>query len=185
MKKITKIIAVMLILAMLGSFVGCNKANGSGDKAKYKVISYITEENGRQVVYHNDKPFFFNAVHFRYDHLVSNLDSAADKALADGMRLIKQNGYETVIIYVNWGKIYDGKNYDLTWFTKQFKEAEKNDLKVLINWFGSNVCGWGGYMSWQKEDYNKYPSLMGEDGRPVVGTGHGEGERIPDFSEDI
>ncbi len=184
MKKITKILAVFLILAMLFSVVGCKKDNDGNEKGEQVIASVMKEVNDRQVVYHNGKPFFFNAVHFRYDHLVKNLDKAADKALADGMRLIKENGFETVIIYVPWSRIYDGKEYDLTWFTKQFKEAEKNDLKVLINWFGSNICGWGGYMSWQT-DYNKYPSLMGVDGRPVVGTGHGEGKRIPDFSAPI
>ncbi len=184
MKKITKVLAIFLILAMLFSVVGCNKDNDGKDNGKQVIASVMKEVNDRQVVYHNGKPFFFNAVHFRYDHLVSNLDKAADKALADGMRLIKENGFETVIIYVPWNRIYDGKEYDLTWFTKQFKEAEKNDLKVLINWFGSNICGWGGYMSWQK-NYEKYPSLMAADGRPVVGTGHGDGKRIPDFSAPI
>lgn len=182
MKKFTKILSILLILAMIFTVTGCKKDE---DKTEQVVASVMKEVNDRQVVYHNGKPFFFNAMHFRFDHLVSNLDSAADKALVDGMRLIKENGFETVIIYINWSKIYDGEKYDLTWFTKQFKEAEKNDLKVLINWFGSNVCGFGGYQSWQKNDYEKYPSLMGDDGRPVIGEGYAEGERIPDFSQPI
>ncbi|MBO5089796.1 MAG: hypothetical protein J6C27_02645 [Clostridia bacterium] len=183
MKKAIKVLAFILVMCMTFSIVGCNN-DTTPNKKQGVTVSTMKEINGRQVVYHKGSPFFFNAMHLRYDHLVTNLDSAADKALADGMRLIKENGFETVIIYVNWGKIYDGEKYDLTWFTKQFKEAEKNDLKVLINWFGSNVCGFGGYMSWQK-DYEKYPSLMDDYGRPVVGTGFADGKRIPDFSQPI
>ncbi len=174
-----KILAIALMLAMLLSVVGC----GNGDNKTEKIIASVMKEvNGRQVLYHNDEPYLFNAVHFRYDYLVNYLvGTDPDVALADGMRLIKKNGYSTVIIYVPWGKIYNGKEYDLTWFTKQFKEAEKNDLKVLINWFGSNVCGFGGFSSWQT-DREKYPALKDEIGRPVTGP---SGDEIPDFSNPI
>ena len=187
MSKLTKITAIILTLAMLFTMVGCGGDDGDKNdqktEGKYDVVSYMTEVDGRQVVYHNGKPFFFNAVHLRYDHLVRVLDTKAEKAMADAMRLIKKNGFETVIIYVNWGKIFDGKKYDLSWFTKQFKEAEKNDLKVLINWFGSNVCGFGGYQSWQKNDEKKYPCLIDSTtGMPVLGTGLASGNKIPDFS---
>ena len=186
MSKLIKILAIVLAFSTLLSLTACG---GKKEAAKAPVdngrviASEMRTVNGRQVVYHNGKPFLYSAVHFRWDQ-ISNAVFDADKALKDGMRLIKESGMKAVIIYVPWGKIYDGEKYDLTWFTKQFKEAEKNDLKVIINWFGSNVCGYGGYRSWQT-DYNKYPSLMGADGRPVVGTGYAEGKRIPDFSADI
>ncbi len=204
-----KVISLLLIFIMLFTVAGCAKAktetkqegnsatNGnvtSGDATENGTVngengkilaSVLKEVNGRQVLYHNNEPYVFNAVHFRYDYLEKYLTGDVDKALADGMRLIKQNGYSTVIIYVPWSKIYDGKKYDLTYFTKQFKEAQKNDLKVLIDWFGSNVCGFGGYQSWQKEDYDKYPSLLDGRGEPVLGTGYADGKRIPDFSAEI
>ncbi len=178
MKKLTKILAVFLIFAMLFSFAGC----GEDSQKNQIVASVLKDVNGRKVLYHNGDPYLFNAVHFRYDYLEQYLvGEKPEKAMADGMRLIKKNGYSTVIIYVPWGKIYDGKKYDLTYFTKQFKEAEKNDLKVLINWFGSNVCGFGGFRSWQT-DRKKYPALKDEMGRPITGT---SGEEIPDFSVPI
>ncbi len=182
MKKLIKVLAIILILTMLVSVVGCGKGGTNKNKDKKIVASVLKEVNGRQVLYHNDEPYLFNAVHFRYDYLEQYLvGTEPDKALADGMRLIKENGYSTVIIYVPWGKIYDGKKYDLTWFTKQFKEAEKNDLKVLINWFGSNVCGFGGFRSWQT-DREKYPALKDELGRLITGT---SGNELPDFSVPI
>ena len=210
MKKAVKILSVLMTFIMLFSFIGCDdsgkKAGVNNQNSKTEgitstengtvnenndttetgkvVASVMKTVNGRQVVYHNGKPFLYTAAHLRYDHL-TNYVSNPDKALADGMRLIKENGMDAVIIYVSWGKIYDGKKYDLTWFTKQFKEAEKNDLKVVINWFGSNVCGFGGYQSWQKNDYNKYPSLLDDSGKPILGTGYAEGKRIPDFSAEI
>lgn len=204
MEKLVKLLSVLLIITMLFSAVGCGndkKTDVSGNKGNNQnnnvtnnipvenensnrvVASVMKEVNGRQVVYHNGKPFLYTAAHLRYDHL-TNYVKNPDKAMADGMRLIKENGLNAVIIYVPWGKIYDGKKYDLSWFTKQFKEAEKNGLKVIINWFGSNVCGYGGYRSWQT-DYKKYPSLMGADGKPILGTGYAEGKRIPDFSAEI
>lgn len=184
MKKFTKILAIILIFALLFTVVGCDKNDGN-NKAEKIVASVLKEVNGRQVLFHNGEPYLFNAAHFRYDYLVTYLGQpAADKVLADGMRLIKKNGYNTVIIYIMWNEIYNAKTkeFDLTWFTKQFKEAEKNDLKVLINWFGSNVCGFGGYRSWQT-DREKYPALMDPAGRPVLNESNGN--EIPDFSAEI
>lgn len=180
-----KILAIALILVMLLTVVGCGNGDNNKSKVEKVVASVLKEVNGRQVLYHNGSPYLFNAAHFRYDYLVNYLGiSIADKALADGMRLIKQNGYNTVIIYVMWDEIYDAetKEYDLTWFTKQFKEAEKNDLKVLINWFGSNVCGFGGFRSWQT-DREKYPALLDPAGKPVLNES--SGKEIPDYSAEI
>ncbi len=185
MKKFTKVLAIFLIVAMLLTTVGCGNGKKTAQKVTEKIIASVMKEvNGRQVLYHNGEPYLFNAAHLRYDYLETYLGSVADKALADGMRLIKENGYNTVIIYVFWDKIYNGKTkeYDLTWFTKQFEEAKKNDLKVLINWFGSNVCGFGGFRSWQT-DREKYPALKDAAGRPVLNEKNGN--EIPDFSADI
>lgn len=79
-------------------------------------------------------------MHFRYDYLLKNLSpEAADKAFEDGMRLIKEACFNAVMIYVPWEKIYDGKNYDLTYFTKQFKLAEKYDLKIHVEGEADNT----------------------------------------------
>ena len=108
MRKITKILAVILAVSMLITLVGCGESandsntDGSGSAKGEKIVASVLKEvNGRQVLYHNDEPFLFNAVHFRYDYLVKYVGGdAAEKALVDGMRLIKESGYNTVIIYV-------------------------------------------------------------------------------------
>ncbi len=186
MKTIKKLISCVLILIMLLSFVSCGDKNGKDKYAGKQVIAAEIKTVGdRQVPYHNGKPYLYNPIHFRYDYLLRNFSpDAADKALEDGMRLIKEAGFNAVMIYVSWEKIYDGKKYDLTYFTKQFKLAEKYNLKVHIVWFGSNVTGFGGYRSWQT-DREKYPALIGLDGAPVIGTGFADGKEIPDFSNPI
>lgn len=191
MKTLIKLISGILVLSMILTFVGCgndeNKQQNSANKYEGKQIiaSEMKTVGNRQVPYHNGKPYLYNPMHFRYDYLLNSLSpDAADKALDDGMRLIKEAGFSAVMIYVPWDKIYDGKKYDLTYFTKQFKLAEKYDLLVHIVWFGSNVCGFSGFKSWQT-DHEKYPALIGSDGAPVVGTGYAAGKQIPDFSNPI
>lgn len=190
MNSIIKLLSSVLIIVMLVSFVGCgekieqNKAENKSE-GKQIIASEMRTVGNRQVPYHNGKPYLYNPMHFRYDYLLKNLPAdAADKALDDGMRLIKEAGFSAVMIYVPWEKIYDGKKYDLTYFTKQFNLAQKYDLKVHIVWFGSNVTGFGGFRGWQT-DREKYPALIGLDGAPVEGSGYGSGKQIPDFSNPI
>ncbi len=186
MLRFEKVTAFFVIMTLIFSLIGCGegsgKNNGKVDGENY-VFAEMKYENDRQVFYNNGKPYLFNPVHFRYDHLL-RATTNPDKALEDGMRLIKENGWNAVMLYVYWEEVFDGKNHDFSYLKKQFDLAVKYDLNVHIVWFGSNICGYGGYQSWQT-DYKKYPSLKDEYGNYVLGTGYADGERIPDFSADI
>ena len=190
MKTIVKLIAFVLTVVMLLSVTACGDKkhnNAAVDKyaGKQVIASEMRTVGDRQVVYHNGKPYVFNPMHFRYDYLLNTFSpETADKVLEDGMRLIKEAGFNAVMIYVRWGNIYKDGKYDLTYFTKQFKLAEKYNLNVHIVWTGTNNCGFGGFQKWQT-DREKYPALMGADGKPVLGTGYASGKEIPDFSNTI
>lgn len=177
MKIFVKLLAVLLIATMVLGCVGCG-----GKKLTPVTAAEMKEENGRMVPYHLGNPYLFYPVHMRYDHIVDYIEpELTDSILEQAIKKVKESGFEAVMLYVKWEKIYDGKKYDLTWFTKQFELAEKYDLKVHIVWTGSNNCGFGGYMPWQT-DYEKYPSLM-ENGKPKLSTV--DESRTPDFSAPI
>ena len=138
----------------------------------------------KQVIHHLDTPYLFRAIHFRYDHLISaKLDKETrEKTFEDGMRLIKEAGYNTVILYLGWDRFYDGKKYDFSEIEYQYSVAKANDLKIMWNWFGVDVCGFGGYRKWQLADMEKYPPLKDENGDIIYGTGYAKDKPIPDLS---
>lgn len=181
MKKFTKFLSILLIVLTIFSFSGCDKK--SEKKLTPVKVSQIREVDGKMVPYYMGNPYLFYPVHMRYDHIIDYIDGElTDSILEQAIKKVKESGFEAVMLYAKWEKIYDGKNYDLTWFTKQFKLAEKYDLKVHVAWIGSNNCGFGGYMPWQT-DYEKYPSLM-ENGKPKLSTVDNT-TPIPDFSAPI
>lgn len=201
-KQILKIIAMVLIFIMsVITFAGCSdtkndnkqngtnaavKADGSYDVSKLKPVkaSYVKKQNGRQVIYHNGSPYLYYAMHLRIDHLRSSLgdEEIARKMFDTYAKQLKEDGWDTMIVYLSWRRIYDGKKYDFTDLEFQYEVAKKYDLKVHINWFGYDVCGFGGYMPWQKDNLEKYPPLAGMDGSPLI---NGNNEYIPDYSQQI
>ena len=193
MKRILKIISLALVLIMTTSiFSGCsgkkdNRMNSDGsyniEKLTSVRASVIKKQNGRQVIYHNGSPYLYYAMHLRIDHLRSSLgdEEIARKMFETYAKQLKEDGWDTMIVYLSWRRIYDGKKYDFTDLEFQYEIAKKYDLKVHINWFGYDVCGFGGYMPWQT-DYEKYPPLAGLDGSPLINANN---EYIPDYSQQI
>ena len=139
--------------------------NGKIDTSKltpYKA-SEVATVNGRNIFKHNGKPYLYNAFHFRYDDLYNAFGADDAKIIFDqGMQKIKESGIDTVILYIYWRDMYDGKNYNFDNLKLQYDMAIKYDLKVHINWFGYDNCGYGGFMKWQT-DRTKYPPLKIDD----------------------
>ena len=52
----------------------------------------------------------------------------------------------------------------------QYSIAKKYDLNIMWNWFGYDVCGFGGYREWQYKDLEKYPPLKDENGEYIMST---------------
>ncbi len=191
-----KILAILLVMCFaFSTFTGCaEKAKKTGpvlnEKGMYDtsklekvVAAEIRMVNGRPVIYHNGEPYHYYSMHLRWDHLLgaySDTDYRM-KMYEEGFRLIKESGFDTIILYISWSRLYDGEKYDFSELEMHYELAKKYDLKVHLNWFGYNVCGFGGFMPWQT-DREKYPCLSGMDGAPLVTEG---GYNVPDFSEQI
>jgi UDP-N-acetylglucosamine 2-epimerase (non-hydrolysing) len=135
MEKFHKIFAVFLIAVIVFSLCGCSVKDGVNSKKLTPVkVSEIKEVNGKMVPYYMGNPYLFYPVHMRYDHIMDYIDGEhTDSVLEQAIKKVKESGFEAVMLYAKWEKIYDGKNYDLTWFTKQFKLAEKYDMPILYS----------------------------------------------------
>ncbi len=191
-KQIFRILSVVLILILsLSVFSGCGnkpkiKSNGAYVISSLEPItaSTVRRQNGRQVIYHNGSPYLYYAMHLRIDHLRSALgdEEIARKDFETYAKQLKEDGWDTMIAYINWRRIYDGKKYDFSDLEFQYEIAKKYDLKVHLNWFGYDVCGFGGYMPWQQDNLEKYPCLHGLDGAPLINENN---EYIPDYSQQI
>lgn len=190
-KTFFRLCAIMLVMIMcISSFAGCKGKNATNEKGMFDtsklekvVAAEMREVNGRPVIYHNGKPYHYYSMHLRWDHLLSaySEEDYRMKLYEEGFKIIKESGFETVILYTSWARLYDGEKYDFSELEIHYELAKKYDLKVHLNWFGYNVCGFGGFMSWQT-DREKYPALAGLDGSPLVTEG---GYNVPDFSQQI
>lgn len=198
-KTLIRLLSLVLIVVMtLGCFTGCGGDNNDSDKAQVKTnekgmydISKLSPVkaaemkmvNGRPVIYHNGEPYHYYSMHLRWDHILSaySEEDYRMKLYEEGFKIIKESGFETVILYLSWSRIFDGEKYDFSELEMHYELAKKYDLKVHLNWFGYNVCGFGGFMPWQT-DREKYPALSGMDGAPLVTEG---GYNVPDFSQQI
>lgn len=154
------------------------------DKLNNATVAEMKEVNGKKVIYHLGQPYLFHAMHLRIDHLRNaGLNSSnVVRVLDDGMRRIKESGYDTVILYLNWGNIFDGSKYDFNDIKLQYDIAKKYDLNIMWNWFGYDVCGFGGYRDWQLANLEKYPPLKDENGNIIYATKSAAGKPIPDLS---
>lgn len=209
--KSIRLVAVFLVILMF-TLAGCagNEAKTESKKAKtpWDVTKYdaseIIDSNGKfiidkltdvtvaemkqvgdkKVIYHLGEPYLFHAMHLRIDHLRSAGLSTTDvkRVLDDGMRRIKESGYDTVVLYLSWDLLFDGTRYDFSDIELQYNIAKKYDLKIMWNWFGYDVCGFGGYRSWQLNNLDKYPPLKDENGNIIYGTKKYEDQPIPDLS---
>lgn len=186
-----------MIIIMLFSSFGCNKKATKNEEEKNLVnsngsynlkaltpikVSEVKSQNGRQVIYHNGSPYLYYTMHLRLDHIKAATDEVFYKSFFEkAAKQIKDDGFDTIVIYVYWKNLYDGANYDFSELAFQYEVAKKYDLKIHINWFGCDVGGWGGYMPWQKENLEKYPPLRDEKGNYVYNN---QNELIPDFSNE-
>ncbi len=190
-KTAIRLLALVLVMIMaLSSFAGCSgaKTNSKGmynvKKLKQVVAAEMREVNGRPVIYHKGEPYHYYSMHLRWDHLLGAYSEGEyrDKMYEEGFKIIKESGFDTIILYISWTRIFDGKKYDFSELEMHYKLAKKYDLKVHLNWFGYDVCGIGGYMPWQKDNFEKYPPLTGMDGAPLLTE---NGNYVPDFSQQI
>ena len=143
--------------------------------------SEVVSENGRNYIKYNGSPYFYNAIHWRYNYIKTNpnIDDADVMSIyEEGFRQAKAAGWNSMVQYVYWTDIFDGEKYDFSLIKKFYDLAKKYDMSVQINWFGYDNCGFGGYMPWQT-DHEKYPKL------DVDYQALGLPKELPDLSKDI
>ncbi len=164
------------------------------NKLTSATVSELKTVGDKQVIYHLGKPFLMRGMHFRID----NLETARDyqfcphpindaemrQIFDDGMRRIKESGFNAVSIYLSLGGMYDGEKVDFSLLEYQYSVAKKYDLNIVITWFGHMVCGFGGYQSWQEQNSERYPALKDENGNVLYVNNDPEQKMIPDFSGD-
>ncbi len=162
------------------------------DKLTPATVAELKTVGDKQVIYHLGKPFLMRGMHFRID----NLETARDyqycphpiddaemrQIFDDGMRHIKESGFNTVSIYLAISDMYDGKKVDFSLLEYQYSVAKKYDLNIVITWFGHMVCGFGGYQSWQEQNSARYPALKDENGNICYVNNDSSNKMIPDFS---
>ena len=135
-KQFVRIISLALIVIMSTSiFSGCSgkKDNRLNADGSYNIenltpvkASQIKKQNGRQVIYHNGSPYLYYAMHLRIDHLRSSLgdEEIARLNFETYAKQLKADGWDTMIIYLSWKRIYDGKKYDFTDLEFQYEIAK-------------------------------------------------------------
>ncbi len=162
------------------------------EKLTSATVSELKTVGEKQVIYHLGKPFLMRGMHFRYDHLETARDyeyspnkindDELKQIFDEGMRHIKESGFNTVSIYLSLGGMYDGENVDFSLLEYQYSVAKKYDLNIVITWFGHMVCGFGGYQSWQTQNSERYPALKDENGNILYVDNDPKQKMIPDFS---
>ena len=126
-----RLCAIVLVLIMaLSCFVGCKGNKATNSKGMYDisklekvVAAEMKEVNGRPVIYHNGKPYHYYSMHLRWDHLDGYEDDLRKKLYEEGFKIIKDSGFETVILYINWSKMYDGEKYDFSMLEMHYELA--------------------------------------------------------------
>lgn len=82
---------------------------------------------------------------------------------------LKASGMNTVLAAVEWALVEpaEGK-YNFTIVDELLEDARKNDLRLVLLWFGSWKNGQSHYApEWVKAEYKRFPRIMGENGKAL------------------
>lgn len=82
---------------------------------------------------------------------------------------LKSMNLNTVLAVVSWDQFEPKEGtYDYTLIDGLLKEARRNDLKVMVLWFGSWKNGTSRYQpDWVKSDTVRFPLIRNKDGKPI------------------
>ena len=122
----------------------------------------LRTENGRHALMVDGKPFLMLGAQV---HNSSNYPAVLPQVWPV-MHALSAN---TVEIPVAWEQFEptEGK-FDYSWVDTLLTQARKNDMRVVLLWFGSWKNGESTYTpEWVKADTKRFPRLMRRDGRPT------------------
>lgn len=147
---------LFLLSACLLTFSSCSRKDNSmsinssseipdqhePDDGKTIVVSELKHlDNGKTVVYVDDKPFKSIGIQIRTDALM-NCDHLGLQDLEVFFEKAGELGVNTVEVPVQWKDIEISDNvFDFTYMDTILSYALKYDLKIELLWFGTNMCG--------------------------------------------
>lgn len=127
--------------------------------------------DNRVYLEYNEMPYYFNPVYISYEQILNSRVIAQNRktlVLEDFFKKVKESGFKTVALFVDWKNFYNGATYDFNFYKIYYTLAEKYDLNISIVWNGYAKLG---FMPWQT-DREKYPAISGK-------------ENIPDLSQEV
>ncbi|MBT33866.1 MAG: hypothetical protein CMO01_29745 [Thalassobius sp.] len=136
------------------------KANAQSNKDK--PFPRVVKENGKYTYYVDDKPYLI---------LGGQLwnSSAWPDVLSKEWSQLKELNCNTLEAPVYWENIEpEPGKFNFNEVDSLILGARKNDLRLIILWFGSFKNGSMSYVpTWMKEDIEKYPRMENSGGEPI------------------
>ena len=162
MKAYLKLIQLLLILFLVFLSVSCTevKENNQTDK----ILPPHLEKQGtatRLVV--ENKPFLMISGELH------NSTCGGFEYMRPVWKHMAEKNLNSVIASVSWELVEtEPGRYDFSLVDSIIEGARKEDLKLALIWFGSWKNSGSIYMpSWIKKDYQKYPRVKDENGKPL------------------
>ena len=132
----------------------------AGGKAQRSSIEKV---NNSIQLYYDKEPFFI---------LGGELGKSSASSVKDIRQIfpkLKAIGLNTVLVPVYWDLLEPQEgSFDFTLLDETLSEARKNDLRLVLLWFGA----WKNSMScyaplWFKSDYKRFPRAYTSNGKPL------------------
>lgn len=132
----------------------------AGGKAQRSSIEKV---NNSIQLYYDKEPFFILGGE------LGNSSASSVKDIRQIFPKLKAIGLNTVLVPVYWDLLEPQEgSFDFTLLDETLSEARKNDLRLVLLWFGA----WKNSMScyaplWFKSDYKRFPRAYTSNGKPL------------------
>lgn len=118
-----------------------NKKSPLYDGTQIEVSKVKTLDNGKTILYVEDKPFTYIGTQIRTDALM-NTDKLSIEDLEVFFKAAKELGVSVVQVPLEWKDIeVDDNTWDFNYLKSILDYVNKYELKCELLWFGTNMCG--------------------------------------------
>lgn len=159
MKSFTKRNSVIVFITLLVLFA---TQGASFAQAKLSDIPKIVQKEGRFALLVDGQPFFMFAGQ-------SGNSSTWPATLPVVWSVVESMNANTLEIPVYWEQIEpEPGQYDFSMVQLLLDQARERKIRLVLLWFATWKNGSNHYMpEWMKKDAQKYPNIVGRDGKPV------------------
>jgi len=163
--KFFSIFRYFLLICFIPVFLGCSSKPQSTDSIKGSIfqIPHLEKSGTATRLVVKDKPFLLIAGELH------NSTGGGFRSLSPVWKKLSEKNLNSVIASVSWELIepVEGK-FDFSLVDSTIAGAREANLKLVLIWFGSWKNSSSGYIpSWVKRDYDKYPRVKDENGKPL------------------